>query len=132
AGVSEAPVHGAAAAAIVRRQPGGWRVGDADEPDLASAMVLADLLADGYEPVGRLRRPDDTDEVAQLRAAVAQLEHALTARVAVEQAIGVLAARQHLTPRAPSEKLRNAARSPGRKAHDPARMVRAYVDPPAR
>ncbi len=131
AGVIEAHISGADAAVIVRRQPGGWRVGTADEPDLTSAMVLADLLCDGGEAVGRPARPEDTDEVAQLRAAVAQLEHALTARVVVEQAIGVLAERQHVTPRAAFEKLRKAARSRGRKVHDLARMVVASVNDPS-
>jgi AmiR/NasT family two-component response regulator len=116
---------------IVRRLPGGWRVGSAEEPDLTSAMVLADLLAEGVEPSGRPARPDDEDEVARLRAAVAQLEHALAARIAVEQAIGVLAERQHLTPRAAFEKLRKAARSRGRKVHELARMVVASVNDPS-
>ncbi len=31
--------------AIVRRTKDGWRVGDADMPDLTSAMVLADLIS---------------------------------------------------------------------------------------
>ena len=132
AGVIEAHVHGADSAVIVRRQPGGWRVGTADEPDLTSAMVLADLLAECSElPAGRPARPDDADEVARLRAAVAQLEHALSARVTVEQAIGVLAERQHVPPRTAFEKLRKAARSRGRKVHELARMVVASVNDPS-
>src|SRR5262249_22812744 len=31
--------------AVVRRTKDGWRVGDADLPDLTSAMVLADLIS---------------------------------------------------------------------------------------
>jgi hypothetical protein len=95
-------------------------------------MVLADLLA---EDLGRPSRParhaDELDEVDRLQIAVAQLEHALAARVVVEQAIGVLAERQHLPPRAAFERLRRAARSRGRKVHDLARMVIASTSDPA-
>ena len=46
---------------------------------------------------------------------VAQLEHALSARVRVEQAIGVLAERHRLRPRQAFDLLRNVARSRGEK-----------------
>ena len=46
---------------------------------------------------------------------VAQLEHALVARVRVEQAIGVLAERHRLRPRQAFDLLRNVARSRGQK-----------------
>ena len=46
---------------------------------------------------------------------VAQLEHALAARVRVEQAIGVLAERHRLRPRQAFDLLRNVARSRGEK-----------------
>jgi hypothetical protein len=46
---------------------------------------------------------------------VAQLEHALAARVRVEQAIGVLAERNRLRPRQAFDLLRSAARSSGRR-----------------
>ena len=131
AGVIEAHIGGADSAVVVRRLPQGWRVGHAEEPDLTSAMVLADLLADDFEPMGRPARPDDDDEVTRLRAAVGQLEHALVARIAVEQAIGVIAERQHLTPQSAFDKLRKAARSRGRKVHDLARMVVASVNDPS-
>ena len=48
----------------------------------------------------------------------------------VEQAIGVLAERQHLAPRAAFERLRKAARSRGKKVHDVAGMVVASVNDP--
>jgi hypothetical protein len=131
AGVIEAHVGGGDPSVVVRRLPGGWRVGGAEEPDLTSAMVLADLLAEDLEPSGRPPRPDDTDELARLRTAVTQLEHALTARVIVEQAIGVLAERQRIAPRAAFERLRKAARSRGRKVHELARMVVASVNDPS-
>lgn len=131
AGVIEAHIDGADTSVVVRRMPGGWRVGNADEPDLTSAMVLADLLAETADPPRRPAAPEETDEVAQLRASIGQLEHALTARVVVEQAIGVLAERQHIAPKAAFERLRKAARSRGRKVHDLARMVVASVTDPS-
>ena len=71
-----------------------------------AAMVLADLLTGDMTPVGRPQRPHQTeDEVDRLRVAVSQLEHALAARVTIEQAIGVIAERQHLAPRAAFERL---------------------------
>ena len=92
-------------------------------------MVLADLIAAELNPGGRPPRPDtgQLTEVEQLRLSVSQLEHALAARVLVEQAIGVLAERQHSTPRAAFDRLRKASRSRGRKVHDLAREVVASV-----
>jgi hypothetical protein len=55
----------------------------------------------------------EQDEVARLTMTVAQLEHALAARVRVEQAIGVLAERHRLRPRQAFELLRGVARSRG-------------------
>lgn len=111
---------------VIRRAPdGGWSVsGTEPSGDLTSAMVLADLLAGELSPGGRPARGDaPLDEVDRLRLSVVQLEHALAARVVVEQAIGVLAERQHSSPREAFERLRKAARSRGRKVHDLAREV---------
>jgi hypothetical protein len=106
----------------------GWQVEGETLEDLTSAMALADLLADETEAGPRPPRADDTaDETVQLRVAVRQLEHALAARVIVEQAIGVLAERMQAPPRAAFERLRRAARSRGRKVHDLARLVVAAV-----
>jgi ANTAR domain-containing protein/GAF domain-containing protein len=122
--VIEAHVTDSDTAQVIRRTPGGWRVGSDEEQDLTSAMVLADLLAGDLTAAGRPPRASETgDEMERLRAAVAQLEHALAARVVVEQAIGVLAERQHLAPRAAFERLRKAARSRGRKVHELAKQV---------
>jgi hypothetical protein len=119
---------------VIRRTPEGWRVAgpgvDAESrTDLTSAMVLADLLAAELTPGGRPAKPNNAvlSEVEQLRLSVTQLEHALAARVVVEQAIGVLAERQHSTPRAAFDRLRKASRSRGRKVHDLAREVVASV-----
>ena len=85
----------------VRRTATGWRVGDEEVSDLTSAMVLADLLAaelpaegpptPGNPAASRQRDQAESPDTQQLQETVAQLEHALTVRVRVEQAIGVLA-----------------------------------------
>jgi hypothetical protein len=117
---------------VIRRAPeGGWAVGDEPTGDLTSAMVLADLLAAELNPGNRPPKTDaPLDEVGQLRMSVKQLEHALAARVVVEQAIGVLTERQHSSPRQAFERLRKVARSRGRKVHDLSReIVMSATDP---
>jgi hypothetical protein len=117
---------------VIRRIPdGGWSVGDESTGDLTSAMVLADLLAGDLVPGSRPAKPEVLDEVAQLRLSVQQLEHALAARVVVEQAIGVLTERQRSTPRQAFERLRKVARSRGRKVHDLSREVVLSASDPA-
>jgi hypothetical protein len=109
-------------APVARRTPTGWRVGDEEVSDLTSAMVLADLLA-AELPAGeppalaaeRRRQEAAPPDTRQLQETVAQLEHALTVRVRVEQAIGVLAERHRLRPRQAFELLRSAARARGRR-----------------
>jgi len=108
---------------VVRRSGQGWQVGPEETADLTSAMVLADLLAAdlgarapaGPPPVSQRARGAEADDAARLAVTVAQLEHALTARVRVEQAIGVLAERHRLRPREAFDLLRNVARSSGQK-----------------
>jgi ANTAR domain-containing protein len=102
---------------VVRRSGQGWQVGLEEATDLTSAMVLADLLAADLgspapPPAGLAA---EADEAARLAVTVAQLEHALAARVRVEQAIGVLAERHRLRPREAFDLLRNVARSRGQK-----------------
>jgi hypothetical protein len=108
-------------------------------PDLTSAMALADLIAaelptepagappgaGGPGPAGGGRPPrgGDLPDPRRLQRTVAQLEHALTARVRVEQAIGVLAERHRLRPRQAFELLRSAARSRGRRVLEMASEV---------
>ena len=110
---------------VIRRTPDGWRVGEQDgEEDLTTAMVLADLLQEELVPGGRPERPQEPlDELGRLRAAVTQLEHALAARVTVEQAIGVLAERHGVAPREAFERLRKVARRSGQRVHDLSREV---------
>lgn len=105
---------------VIQRAPGGgWQVGGEPTEDLTSAMVLADLLAAELGPPPRpARQEPPLDELAQLKVSVRQLEHALAARVVVEQAIGVLTERQGGSPREAFERLRKVARARGRKVHD--------------
>jgi hypothetical protein len=118
---------------VIRRSPqGGWTVGDGESTgDLTSAMVLADLLAGELAPGSRPPRVEgELDEIGKLRLSVHQLEHALAARVVVEQAIGVLTERQRISPRDAFERLRKTARSRGRKVHDLSReIVMSATDP---
>ena len=112
---------------VARRTPTGWRVGDEEVSDLTSAMVLADLLAaelpaegpptPGSPAAAAAGHPGQAEPAnnRQLQETVAQLEHALTVRVRVEQAIGVLAERHRLRPRQAFELLRSAARARGRR-----------------
>jgi hypothetical protein len=137
--------------AVVRRTKDGWRVGSADLPDLTSAMVLADLLAAEFAATGEADLAaglgagggaatsdggaDQPRELAgsetnRLRATIGQLEHALMARVRVEQAIGVLAERHRIQPRQAFEQLRSAARSRGRRVIDIASDVVASATNP--
>jgi hypothetical protein len=112
---------------VVRRSGQGWQVGLEETADLTSAMVLADLLAaDLGAPAPPPAGPaldSEPDEAARLAVTVAQLEHALAARVRVEQAIGVLAERHRLRPRQAFDLLRNVARSGGQKVIDIAEAV---------
>ena len=105
---------------VVRRSGQGWRVGAEETADLTSAMVLADLLAaDLRSPAA----PPSGPLAARLAVTVAQLEHALSARVRVERAIGVLAERHRLQPRQAFDLLRNVARSRGQKVNEIAEAV---------
>ena len=112
---------------------------------LVEAMSLADLVAAELgvtpEPDRQARRAARTgsaaeladaggpdadprdEEIAVLRRTVAQLEHALAARVSIERAIGVLAERHGTTPREAFEELRRRARSQGRPAQELASEV---------
>jgi hypothetical protein len=113
----------------VRRTAAGWQVEPVDGmpqtvDDLTEGMALADLLTPDLLPPSRPSRPGtQPDETSRLRTEVAQLQHALAARVVVEQAIGVLAERLAVPPREAFERLRRVSRSRGQKVHDLARQV---------
>jgi hypothetical protein len=122
----------------------GWSVhgpmGSEGAADLVEGMSLADLVAEEFgalvEPDRTARRSargaaedavaaeDPTDaRVAALERTVAQLEHALAARVSTERAIGVLAERNGTSARVAFETLRRDARSQGRPVAELAREV---------
>ena len=122
----------------LRRVAQGWEVESGDgsretEPDLTVAMSLADLIAeDTVEtvPAQRPERPaEDLGELDRLRLQVVQLEHALSARVVIEQAIGVLSQRHSLAPREAFDRMRTSARSRGQRVHELAvEVVRSACD----
>jgi hypothetical protein len=135
---------GAASSVALTRTARGWAVlspaGREDAADLMEGLSLADLVA---EELGALVEPDRTARrsarglasaaedaadpvdarIAALERTVAQLEHALAARVSTERAIGVLAERHRISARAAFESLRGDARSHGRPVADLAREV---------
>ncbi|MFW3171041.1 ANTAR domain-containing protein [Geodermatophilus sp. CPCC 206100] len=131
-------------AVVVVRTGRGWAVlspGRAEDVgDLVEGMSLADLVAEEHgalvEPGRTVRKAargpagdaaPDVDprdaRLTELERTVAQLEHALAARVSTERAIGVLAERHGSAPRAAFERLRGEARSQGRPVADLAREV---------
>jgi ANTAR domain-containing protein len=140
-GTSEAHAPGPVS---LTRTPRGWAVtspaGVEDAADLVEGLSLADLVAEELgalvEPDRSARRsargPSGTAEdaadpvdarVAELERTVAQLEHALAARVSTERAIGILAERHSISARAAFESLRGDARSQGRPVAQLAREV---------
>jgi ANTAR domain len=127
---------------VVRKAERGWVVGDENVADLTSAMVLADLFAadqsadDAPQAVavsgaaGVADKSGEAGEAQRLAVTVAQLEHALAARVRVEQAIGVLAERHRLRPREAFDLLRKASRSRGARVTELAQDVVASTANP--
>jgi hypothetical protein len=133
------------ATVALARTPSGWSVispaGEEPVDGLVEGLTLADLVAEEFgghpEPDRAARRsargaggpadehPHDPVDarIAALERTVAQLEHALAARVSTERAIGVLAERRGTNPRAAFEALRRDARSQGRPVADLARDV---------
>src|SRR6266571_2620688 len=83
----------------------------------------------GTKGKGKSKDPAASD-TSKLRATIGQLEHALTARIRVEQAIGVLAERHRIQPRQAFEQLRTAARNRGRRVIDIASDVVASATNP--
>ena len=81
-----------------------------------------------FEPAGA--GDSIVEEAHRLRTTVGQLEHALTARIRIEQAIGVLAERHRIRPRQAFEQLRSAARNRGRRVIDIASDVVASATNP--
>jgi hypothetical protein len=79
---------------------------------------------------GIVDKDGEADEAARLAVTVAQLEHALAARVRVEQAIGVLAERHRLRPREAFDLLRKASRARGARVTELAQDVVASTANP--
>jgi len=146
--VSGLALHGAASVAVIRTAR-GWSVvcpaGSQNVDGLVEGLTLADLIGEelGFEPEpDRTARPsargpaagetgaeDPRDaRIAALERTVAQLEHALAARVLTERAIGVLAEREGVHPRTAFEGLRRSARSSGRPVHELAGEVLASLE----
>jgi transcriptional regulator with GAF, ATPase, and Fis domain len=88
--------------------------GELAEPDLALARALADVAT-----IGLLHER----AVRESRTTSAQLQMALTSRVLIEQAKGVLAARRDIDIDTAFDTLREYARRHGRKLTDVARDV---------
>ena len=80
--------------------------------------------------VGIADRSAEAGEAQRLAVTVVQLEHALAARVRVEQAIGVLAERHRLRPREAFDLLRKASRSRGTRVTELAQDVVASTANP--
>jgi ANTAR domain len=121
---------------VVRKGEHGWVVGEEEVSDLTSAMVLADIFASEHEEDPAQQAPppqappEEAGEAERLAVTVQQLEHALASRVQVEQAIGVLAERNRLQPRAAFDLLRGVARAQGRRLIDMAGDVVASAANP--
>jgi ANTAR domain len=135
----------AAPEVAVTRTPHGWAVvsplGSEPVGHLVEGLTLADLVTEelggSVDPDRAARRsargrvggngdavvdPRDA-RIAALERTVAQLEHALAARVSIERAIGVLAERDQVAPKEAFDALRGAARSQGRPVAELAREV---------
>jgi hypothetical protein len=131
-------------AIALTRTARGWAVrspaGTETAGDLVEGLSLADLVAEEFGaliepdrtarrsargPVGSAVEPLDpaAARIVELERTVAQLEHALAARVSTERAIGVLAERHGVSARAAFESLRRDARSQGRPVAELAREV---------
>ena len=109
--------------------------GEATAPDQAAATAQAASQggstgrAAKAKAKGKSKDPASL-ETSKLRTTIGQLEHALTARIRVEQAIGVLAERHRIQPRQAFEQLRTAARNRGRRVIDIASDVVASATNP--
>jgi hypothetical protein len=84
----------------------------------------------GPADAAQIREAEQSREAEQLKETVAQLERALTVRVRVEQAIGVLAERHRIRPRQAFELLRSASRARGQRIMETASQVIASATNP--
>jgi ANTAR domain-containing protein len=122
-----ADLFAAEQAATNRPEAGDGR--DSQAPDLRPPAERPNVSSTAAPPSVQ-NAGNEADEAARLAVTVAQLEHALTSRVMVEQAIGVLAERHRLRPRESFDLLRRAARSRGRRVTEMAQDVVASATNP--
>jgi ANTAR domain len=116
----------------------GRNSGQISDPQAATAPASARLSEPrgrragrrGTHRAGSRGRATDLAEAEQLKETVAQLERALTVRVRVEQAIGVLAERHRIRPRQAFELLRSASRARGQRIMETASQVIASASNP--
>ena len=105
------------------RTVGAWgiRLDTSPDPqvdDVANAAIASRYLSE-IASAGITRA--STAELLQQR--IGQLQHALTSRIAIEQAKGVLAERHGITPDRAFDALRRNARNSGRRIHEVADSV---------
>jgi hypothetical protein len=112
----EGPAGAAGALTVVRRPDRPW-----DVHEVESVMLYGGVLA------GLLRIAGESESRAQV---IAQLDHALHHRVTIEQAKGILMAREGLDPAAAFDRLRRAARATRRRVGEVAAEVVAGQDLP--
>jgi hypothetical protein len=113
------PAEPSGAAATAR---GSAAAGDAAAGDGAAG---SDAAVDGAAGDG-----GGHEEARRLRVTISQLERALSVRIRVEQAIGVLAERHRVRPRQAFEQLRSVARGRGQRVIDIAGEVIASATNP--
>jgi ANTAR domain len=113
------PAEPSGAAATAR---GSAAAGDAAAGDGAAG---SDAAVDGAAGDG-----GGHEEARRLRVTISQLERALSVRIRVEQAIGVLAERHRVRPRQAFEQLRSVARARGQRVIDIAGEVIASATNP--
>lgn len=85
-----------------------------EEDDMAAAQVMADMATGYLINASKHRQQQELSE---------QLQHALTSRVLIEQAKGMVAARHGITPETAFERLRGHARRNGATLGDVAHAV---------
>jgi ANTAR domain len=128
------PLRAAAPAGADARNTAARNTGPNDRPG-QRAVAAAPEPAPRKPHRGAHRATDgalatEVAEAEQLKETVAQLERALTVRVRVEQAIGVLAERHRLRPRQAFELLRSASRARGQRIMETASQVIASASNP--
>ncbi|HEY2553049.1 MAG TPA: ANTAR domain-containing protein [Streptosporangiaceae bacterium] len=96
----------------------------------AAAAGAAKAGDSGQVASQRSTEADPAGDAGRMRTTISQLEHALVARIRVEQAIGVLAERHRIQPRQAFEQLRRAARNRGKRVIDIASDVVASASNP--